>query len=230
MQVQVSPSSVPPRITITTDAESVERVHPDGSRFTVRPHHKDADGTFVDYEAPQCVPVTYDDGTVSGEVEMPDVGMWLIPVTEPQKAAPMVVAKDGAKAWDFAETRAALDIPGGRPFVVSTKSPARSTSVALWSLTASEWDRLSAALTTNGGFFVSVSPRFWPWRGVTYVDVSEVAASPTGNDPYGEELWGVEFTVTEIDRPEVYVDNLRIWDAQLRTWNEAGSEPWVLPA
>lgn len=217
-----------PYVRITATAHPVEAVTVDDKgeevTYTVRGSYADMVGldTARDYEAPQCRPLYYRnaDGEVSADAELPSSGIWLVPCQEPELAVPVFIPKDdGVSAWSYSETRDQLDIPGGNPFITTVRSRARSTTLRMATLWGHEVAPMEDCLQVDGQHYLSVDPGvFWPYRGVSFVDISGISASPSGDTP--EPLWFWEATLTEVDRPTVSLTRPTGWYAMPLTWAE----------
>lgn len=211
-----------PHVEIFSSSHPVYAVNTGGERRAVRGSYPDIAPTTAvrDYEQPQCVPTAY--VNIEGEetipVEIPKADKWLIPCQAPELAVPFFVDRDdgGFAAWTYAETRDQLDIPGGRPFVVSIRSKGRTGSLRITTLDAETVAPMERCLTASGHHFLSFDPKWWPLRGVTYVELSGISAEPRGDDP--EPLWDWSVTLTEVERPMVPLSRPTGWAAMPDTW------------
>ncbi|AKU15742.1 sialidase family protein [Luteipulveratus mongoliensis] len=167
---------------------------------------------IYDYECPQETPVTYDDGYASSApVTMPDVGKWLIPCSRPSLGCRFDTDKESLSAWERGETRSVLEIPGAKPFIVTRRSPGRSTSIDAFTYGAEDAQRIRAALLAPGSYFLSAPSRFWMLEGASYVDVSGVKETPRGIQK--TPAWNWSMTLTEVERPIDLSTSLTGWDA-----------------
>src|SRR5690349_2931397 len=90
-----------PRVRVDTDASSVWRVEADGSMYPLR--GAVTAGVIYDYEAPHDEAVTYTTavfgGEVSGDVAIPESGVWLYPSSDPSLAVRLNMARGGFPGW-----------------------------------------------------------------------------------------------------------------------------------
>lgn len=219
-----------PRVRVTTDSPGrIYQVAADGSRAPVRGSYDDTTEAW-DWEVQQGSEVGY---AVEGQdspvtVVVPALeDLWLVPCQQPDAATLLLVERDGFAEWEHAGEESVLPIPGGRPHVVAWRSRARATSLTTVALDSDAADAAVAALTAPGHHFVSVPPRMWPWRGVTYVAVSGVQMKPLRDR---SELWLVSFTVTEVDRPTVPLSRPSGWLAMPDRWAQMPDTWAEMPA
>lgn len=215
-----------PRVRIETDSVGqVYRVDDQGREIRIRNSYPDSPaGVVYDYEVPQGTVLVYlHRGQGELNPQPVEVGVmpilretWLVPCQAPEMAAHAFPAGDGVSEWTYAEQRDQLDIPGGYPFVVSTRSRAKSGSLTVICLEAEDKDKMEACLLSSGSFFVSVSPRFWPWRGITYIDISAPKATPVGQVRI--ENWRFDFSAVEVLRPMVPAVRPHGWASMPETW------------
>lgn len=211
-----------PYVRVTATDHPVYAVGHDRHRRPVRGSYAEVSGVTVvrDYEAPQGEPLTYANslGETTVVVEVPRSGNWLVPCQLPDLATPIFVEReDGFSGWTYTERRDSLDIPGGAPFVVSTRSKARSTTLNLTTLDAEWTEQMERCLMASGYHFISHDPTFWPLRAATYVEVSGVSSEPVRDAP--EPLWRWAVTLTEVDRPAVDQARPVGWAAMPERWS-----------
>ena len=185
-------------------------------------------GVILDYECPQETPVTYTFGlgieeVTSALVEMPDVGVWLIPAGRPELAAPLLVQTypvwgRSAQSWEAV-------IPG-RPNSVVVSSPARSSrrgSMTVMVQDRDEFATLDACLEVTGPMLLSSPAAHYPLEArALWVVIGDVTEEPVEGDP----LWILTLPLTRVDRPVVvaaeaghrWVDQVGKWAAQVGTW------------
>lgn len=213
MIVTLEPDHTPPRIRIDTTAEQVSRVI-DGVSVPVR-GTVDA-GTIYDYEAPQETPLAYDDGlTVSSLVELPDVGVWLIPPALPDLGVQVTVGS--FSGWKRGSSVSAVSIPGRtNNIAVSWARGGREGELSAVVLDPDEFTALSACLDVTGPMLLSFPVSHWPAFGlVSWVTIGDVSEEPQGSNP---ETWIVTLPLTPVDRPAFIVDAGLAWSNLPSTW------------
>ena len=224
MIVTVQADNTPPRVRIETTAATVHRVA-GGARVEVRGGV--TDGVAYDYECPQETVVTYDDGLdVSAPVEMPSVGPWLVPLADAAAGCRLIVTE--FSGWSRPGNASVVEVPGAaHPIVRSFGRGGRRGSMTVATLTADDFDALSAALDVTGPAFLSVPSSHWPMFGLvsSYVSVGDVEERHLGSD---EETWLITLPLTPVDRP-AYVRSTRTTWADLAgmTWGSLAGRTWA---
>jgi len=233
----VTPGTTPPSVTIVTTWDGgfapnmgpVERVQ-DGVSTPVRGTEglvTWVDLTILDYECPQETPVTYTfAGATSPAVEMPDVGVWLIPAGRPELAAQLVVQT--YPSWARPVQAWGVDIPGRpNPVVVSsTKRSSRRGSIdVIIRENLTDYATLDACLEVTGPMLLSSPARHHPLEvRALWVVIGDVDEESFG--PSSAMWWVFTLPLIRVDRPEVvavearhrWVDQVGRWSAQVGTW------------
>lgn len=202
--VTIEADHVPPRVRIDTTATTVTRLDA-GAAVAVPVRGSVVGGVIYDYECPQETSVTYLDGLgLSQVVEMPDVGVWMIPPSDPDLGAPLLVDQDGFPGWVRPAGIASAHIPGrANAIAIDFGRGAREGSMKVWSLYADDFARLTVCLDAVGPKFLSFNQASWPAFGsVSWVQVGDVNEVPFASLEAGDvQTWSVSFTLTPVDRP-----------------------------
>ena len=182
----------------------------------------DSEWTLLDFECPQETPVTYRyAGVTSALVEMPDVGVWLIPPGRPEFAAQLNMAE--YPEWLRPIQESVTDIPGRPNSVVvqTARRGSRRGSLKVWARNLDLFATLDACLEVTGPKLLSSPVRHHPLeqRGL-WVTVGDVGETFPGVQ--GVPIWLLTLPLTRVDRPEVVAIEAghRIMD-EVGTWLEA---------
>lgn len=196
MIVTVQPDADAPRVKIETTATTVTRV--EGTTRTVVRGVVTA-GVIYDYEVPQETPVAYDDGlTVSGLVEMPALGLWLVHLGDPALSRRMTLSSHDQ--WVSPSQSSTVDVPGGDTYAVTFTRPSDSgqLTVKLWSRQDVEDFK---ALVADGSvlfmpapYDLDLGPGYVALGDVSWVRVGQRAAS---------QYRFASFPIRFVRRPEV---------------------------
>lgn len=231
MDVTVQDWATPPRIRIDTTAETVWRVGEPGGPYQVRGVPQG--GVLYDAEVPQLTPVHYTDGaSTSAVVELPDVGVWLIPAADPDRSVPLLVDRPtGFSSWSRAAGMDVVRIPGrAAPVAVTWARQAREGTITVHALDRAVFDALAACLDVGGPYLLSAGPRHWPAQQMApWVVIGDVEETPAG--PPHAPRWLVKLPLVQIDRPAwVEPSTVLAWEDLPHTWAElAHTWPTLAP-
>ena len=145
--------ATPPRVRLTVSPGArIDRVV-SGVATPVR-GVADGAGVLFDYECPQETSVTYTDGLAeSDEVEIPNVGEWLIHLGRPELSQQVVFAR--LPGEDAPSNAATLDIPGGGTIAATFPRSSNRGQFVLNTYTLEEKAALSALLADGSTLFLS---------------------------------------------------------------------------
>lgn len=222
----VTPNTTPPSVTLVAagGVGVINRIQ-GGVATPVRGTDAAFVGTILDYGAPQETPVTYTfAGATSVAVEMPDVGVWLIPAARPELASQLTVSE--YPSWSRPVQQWATEVPGRANDVVisSSKRGSRRGSLVVVVLDPAAFAVLDACLEVTGAMLLSTPAGHWPLESrLVWVTVGDVGESSAGSI---EPTWLLTLPLTRVDRPAVvaviaghrWVDQVGTWRVQVGTW------------
>lgn len=198
-----------PRVRIDTGASGIWRVDVDGVRTPVR--GEPIGGVLYDYDAPQQEPVYYstasfdsaDPGIEDSDlVEIPDVGVWLLPASDPLSGVRLLVG--GFGGWSQPGPVSVADIPGrSRPVAVSWKRGGRRGSLTATVLEPEDYTALCGVLDQAGPYLLSYATSRWPvFAGERWVVIGDTTETVVGL-PVAPAAWQVDLPLTAVDRPAI---------------------------
>lgn len=211
----VQADALPPRVKLTTDGTAVTRTDESGASVLVRGDV--TGGVIYDYEAPQGVALTYTADTGgTARVGMPDVGNWLVHLSQPGMSCRLELeTEDGVALPARVST---LRTFSGRPYSVAAGSRGwLSSALSLHTITREDTRRMLALLDDQSILFFSPHPGHDD-EGARYVRVLDVdkrrfmdwCESP-------RRVFSLPYLVQ--DRPSTVVADAYGWDLMPTLWS-----------
>lgn len=201
----------PPRVRITTDQETVTRDAGDGP---VAVRGVVMAGVIYDYECPQEVPVTYAAGAATVAVEMPNVGDWLVHLTQPELSQRITFGEH--PDWTSPLALSAVDIPGRGTVSVSfgPRTGDRGGFTAK-TYTVDEYRGLRELLVDGSVLFLSTHLEVG--FGPAYLAVGDVQWNRTQNMSADQSRIAA-IPYFEVERPEWVANDGLTWADLGTTW------------
>lgn len=191
MIVTVDQESIPPRVVIQTTEDAVYRTI---GTDTIRVRGVAVEGVIYDHELPQAAEATYTDGLeTSGVVVMPDVGVWLVHLGNPDLSVRVDIATH--PSWGRPAQRSVLEIPEGGAIAVSF---ARAKARGTFSVNVYDEARMAALLADGSTLFLSTPP--YAGLGPAYVSIGDAGWNRVAPHWYETERL-LDLPYIEVNRP-----------------------------